>query len=259
MVMFMKILKSDISVENESFTDIVRYENTSISGATIKKSNIGSPIFFNCNIYNVTFDICDLTNARFFSGCTIEQCKFISSDLRAIGIAKDEAIFINCEFTSCDMRGMTIENAKFVDCVFTKCKFHDRILQISNVINCSFSGRLVDITFEGSGKQKLIANFENCMLEGVIFVGCDLTQTTPPRLKNHYYIDHLSKRVKSALINITSDQSLSTDEKKILLRKLRKLGNSEQYIFNINHMKKIYGDNVVGKFFNYLGLDNLQT
>lgn len=37
MVMFMKILESDISVENESFTDIVRYENTSISGAIIKK------------------------------------------------------------------------------------------------------------------------------------------------------------------------------------------------------------------------------
>ena len=62
----------------------------------------------------------------------------------------------------------------FIDCTFSNCRFNDRVLQAANIVNCTFAGKLIDITFDGNGKQKLIANFENCTLDGVRFIGCDL-------------------------------------------------------------------------------------
>ena len=41
----MRRLESGMSIDNELFTDIVRYEHVTISGTTIKNSNVGSPIF----------------------------------------------------------------------------------------------------------------------------------------------------------------------------------------------------------------------
>lgn len=251
----MRRLESGISIDNELFSDIVRYEQVMISGATIKNSNVGSPIFWNCNLNQLVFDSCDLTNARFFAGSTIDHCTFIRSDLRSIGIAKGEAVFTNCEFSSCDMRGMTLENATFIDCTFVKCRFNDRILQAANIVNCSFSGKLVDITFEGNGKQKLIANFENCILDGVRFVNCDLTQCIPPKSQNHLYVEQVASRVKNAMTKIDNDPNLSDDERKVLVRSLRKLEHMEQYIFNTLHMEKIYGDVFVKQFLSSLELN----
>lgn len=172
--------------------------------------------------------------------------------MRSVGIAKDEAVFTNCEFSACDMRGMTLENATFIDCTFIKCRFNDRILQAANIVNCSFTGKLVDITFEGHGRQKLIANFENCILDGVRFVGCDLTQCVPPKSKNHLYVEQISARVKNALTKIADDTNLSEEDRKMLVRSLRKLEHMEQYIFNTNLMKKIFGDVFVERFFSSL-------
>lgn len=238
-----------MTIDNEIFTDIVRYEHETISETTITNSNIGSPIFWSCNLKHLVFDTCDFTNARFFAGCTIDHCTFIRSDLRSVGIARNEAVFTNCEFPSCDLRGMTLENATFIDCTFFKCRFNDRILQAANIVNCSFTGKLVDITFEGDGTQKLIANFENCILDGVRFVGCDLTQCIPPKSKNHVYVEQVSSRVKKAMKKIDDDADLSDDDRKVLVRNLRKLEHMEQYIFNTAHMKKIYGDVFVERFF----------
>ncbi len=245
-------LESGMSIDNELFSDIVRYEHVTISRTTIKNSNVGSPIFWSCNLNQLVFDTCDLNNARFFADTTIDHCTFIRSDLRSVGIAKGEAVFTNCEFSSCDMRGMTLENATFIDCTFVKCRFNDQILQAANIVNCSFSGKLVDITFEGNGKQKLIANFENCILEGVRFVNCDLTQCIPPKYKNHLYVEQVSSRVKNAMTKIDNDPNLSDDERKVLVRSLRKLEHMNQYIFNTVHMKKIYGDVFVERFFSSL-------
>lgn len=248
----MRRLESGVSVNNECFSDIFRYEHETISGATITNSNVGSPIFWNCSLHHLVFDTCDLTNARFFQGSTIDHCTFIRSDLRSVGMAKGEAFFTNCEFSSCDMRGMTLENAAFINCTFVKCRFNDRILQAENIVNCSFTGKLVDITFEGNWKQKLIVNLENCILDGVRFVGCDLTQCIPPKSKNHLYVEQLSARVKNALTKIDGDPDLSDDERKVLVRSLRKLEDMEQYIFNTAYMKKIYGDVFVERFFSSL-------
>ncbi|MBU5355511.1 pentapeptide repeat-containing protein [Paenibacillus barcinonensis] len=250
----MRRLESGLSVDNELFSDMVRYEHETISGTTITNSNVGSPIFWGCNLDHLVFDTCDLTNARFFAGCTMDHCTFIRSDLRSVGMAKDEAVFTNCEFSSCDLRGMTLENATFIDCSFVKCRFNDRILQAAKIVNCSFTGKLVDITFEGNGRQKLIANFENCILDGVRFVGCDLTQCIPPKAKNHLYVEQVSARVKKALKEIDDDLVLSDDERKILSRSLRKLESMEQYMFNTAHMKKIYGEVFVERFFCSLGV-----
>nr|WP_154890734.1 pentapeptide repeat-containing protein [Paenibacillus xylanexedens] len=248
----MRRLESGMSVDNECFSDILRYEHETISGTTVTNSNVGSPIFWNCTLHQLVFDTCDLTNARFFEGSTVDQCTFIWSDLRSVGIGKNEAVFTNCEFTSCDMRGMTLENATFIDCTFVKCRFNDRVLQVANIVNCSFAGKLVDITFEGNGKQKLIVNLENCILDGVRFVGCDLTQCIPPKSKNHLYMEKVSLRVKNALMKIDDDLDLSDDDRKVLIRSLRKLDGMEQYIFNTAHMKKIYGDVFVERFFSSL-------
>jgi uncharacterized protein YjbI with pentapeptide repeats len=248
----MRRLESGMSVDNECFSDILRYEHETISGATAINSNVGSPIFWNCTLHQLVFDTCDLTNTRFFEGSRVDQCTFIRSDLRSVGIGKDEAVFTNCEFTSCDMRGMTLENATFIDCTFAKCRFNDRILQAANIVNCSFTGKLVDITFEGNGKQKLIVNLENGILDGVRFVGCDLTQCIPPKSKNHLYMEQVSARVKNALVKIDNDPNLSDDDRKVLVRSLRKLEDMEQYIFNTAHMKKIYGDVFVERFFSSL-------
>ncbi|MFP7466610.1 pentapeptide repeat-containing protein [Bacillus safensis] len=107
----MRRLESGMSVDNEIFSDIVRYEHETISGTTINNSNVHSPIFWSCYLRHLVFNTCDLTNARFFADSTIDHCTFIRSDLRSVGIARDEAVFTNCEFSSCDMRGMTLENA----------------------------------------------------------------------------------------------------------------------------------------------------
>ncbi|WP_145415040.1 pentapeptide repeat-containing protein [Paenibacillus xylanexedens] len=248
----MRRLESGMSVDDEVFFDIVRYEHETISGATIINSNVGSPIFWNCNLHHLVFDTCDLTNARFFAGSTMDHCTFIRSDLRSVGIGKGEAVFTHCEFTSCDMRGMTLENAAFIDCTFVKCRFNDRVLQATKIVNCSFTGKLVDITFEGNGKQKLIVDLRNCILDGVQFAGCDLTQCIPPKSKNHLYMEQVSARVKHALVKIDDDPDLSDDDRKVLVRSLRKLEDMEQYIFNKAHMKKIYGDVFVERFFSSL-------
>ncbi|EMI13229.1 pentapeptide repeat protein [Bacillus stratosphericus LAMA 585] len=188
---------------------------------------------------HLVFDTCDLTNARFFAGSTIDHCTFSHSDLRSVGIGKNEAVFTNCEFSSCDMRGMTLENATFIDCTFSNCRFNDRVLQAANIVNCTFAGKLIDITFEGNGKQKLIANFENCTLDGVRFLGCDLAACIPPASKNHLYID--------------DDPTLSDHDRKIIVRSLRKLEQMEQYIFNTKYMENIHGAAFVERFFSHLG------
>ncbi|MCM2988385.1 pentapeptide repeat-containing protein [Bacillus safensis] len=248
----MRRLESGMSVDNEIFSDIVRYEHETISGSTINNSNVHSPIFWGCHLRHLVFDTCDLTNARFFAGSTIEHCTFIRSDLRSVGIARDEAVFTNCEFSSCDMRGMTLENAAFINCTFYQCRFNDRVLQAANIVHCTFTGKLVDITFEGNGKQKLIANFENCTLDGVRFTGCDLSQCIPPASKNHLYVEKISARVKHALLKINNDPHLFDEDRKVLVRSLRKLEHMEQYIFNTAHMEKIHGADFVEQFFNYL-------
>ncbi|WP_342552458.1 pentapeptide repeat-containing protein [Paenibacillus sp. FSL R7-0652] len=250
----MRRLESGMSADNELFSDIVRYEHETISETTVSNSNVGSPIFWSCTLHHLVFDTCDLTNARFFAGSTIDHCTFVRSDLRSVGIGKDEAVFTNCEFSSCDLRGMTLENAAFINCTFAKCRFNDRVLQAANLVNCTFTGKLVDITFEGNGKQKLIANLENCILDGVRFVGCDLTQCIPPKSKNHLYVEQVSARVKNALQKIEHNADLSEDERKVLVRSLRKLEQTDQYIFNTAHMKKIYSEDFVERFFSSLGI-----
>ncbi|KPN14967.1 hypothetical protein AKG37_17340 [Bacillus australimaris] len=248
----MRRLESGQLVDNKIFSDIVSYENETISETTVINSNVRSPIFWSCHLHHLVFDTCDLTNARFFARSKIDHCTFIRSDLRSVGIARNEAIFTNCEFSSCDMRGMTLENAVFIDCTFYQCRFNDRVLQVANIVNCSFSGKLVDITFEGDGKQKLIANFENCTLDGVRFTGCDLSQCIPPTSKNHLYIENVSARVKYALTKIDDDPHLSDEDRKVLVRSLRKLEHMKQYMFNTAHMKKIHGAVFVERFFSYL-------
>lgn len=61
----MRRLESGISIDNESFSDIARYENETISKTTIINSNVRSPIFWSCHLDHLVFDTCDLTNARF--------------------------------------------------------------------------------------------------------------------------------------------------------------------------------------------------
>ncbi|MBR0630117.1 hypothetical protein ACWOO2_05320 [Bacillus sp. ESY92] len=41
----MRRLESGISVDNEAFSDVTRYENETISRTTIINSNVRSPIF----------------------------------------------------------------------------------------------------------------------------------------------------------------------------------------------------------------------
>ncbi len=251
----MRKLESNISVDNEPFQDIVRYENESLHNSSITNSNIGSPLFFNCTLQGLTFENCDLNNTKFFADCTIEACTFIRCDLRAVGIADNEAVFTNCEFISCDMRGMTLENATFIHCSFLKCKFNDRTLQAARMVNCTFTGKLVDITFEGKGQQLLQVNLEQCTLNGVEFIGCDLSECTPPKTKHHLYVDDMSKRAQQAVLHRDHEVTLSEDEQKMLVRRLRKLEQAKQYIFNIADMKKQYGESFVQAFFKCLNLD----
>ncbi|MEW4371963.1 pentapeptide repeat-containing protein [Paenibacillus kandeliae] len=249
----MSRLESGMSADNALFSDMVRYEHETISGATVSNSNMGAPIFWNCQLQQLVLDSCDLNNARLFAGCTIDQCTFTRCDLRAVGIAQGEAVFTHCTFSSCDMRGMTLENATFIDCTFYKCRFNDRILQVENIVRCSFTGKLVDITFEGNGKQKLIANFEHCILDGVQFIGCDLTECIPPTSKNHLYVEQVSERARHAMAVINDDSNLTEEQRKVLVRYLRKLEHMEQYIWNTAHMKNIYGDDFVETLFRSLG------
>ncbi|WP_244660866.1 hypothetical protein [Paenibacillus sp. CFBP 13594] len=58
--------------------------------------------------------------------------------------------------------------------------------------------------------------------------------------------------MKNALTKIDDDPNLSDDDRKVLIRSLRKLEQMEQYIFNTAQMKKIYGDFFVEQFFSCL-------
>ncbi|MEK3776021.1 hypothetical protein MHB85_16120 [Paenibacillus sp. FSL K6-4396] len=80
----------------------------------------------------------------------------------------------------------------------------------------------------------------------------DLTQCIPSKSKNHLYVEQISARVKNALMKIDDDPNLSEDDRKVLVRCLRRLEPMEQYIFNTAHMKKIYGDVLVERFFSSL-------
>lgn len=72
--------------------------------------------------------------------------------------------------------------------------------------------------------------------------------------KNHLYVEHVSARVKKALEKIDDDDpTLSDDDRKILVRSLRKLEQMEQYIFNTKYMENIHGAAFVGRFFSHLG------
>ncbi|UOG09411.1 hypothetical protein [Bacillus altitudinis] len=84
----MRRLESGISVDNETFSDVARYENETISRTTSINSNVCSPIFWSYHLDHLVFDTCDLTNARFFAGSTIDRCTFSHSDLRSVGMAK---------------------------------------------------------------------------------------------------------------------------------------------------------------------------
>ncbi|WP_322906294.1 pentapeptide repeat-containing protein [Paenibacillus sp. SGZ-1009] len=250
----MRKLESAISVNYETFMDIVKYENEQISGATVYHSNLGSPLFFHCILQQLRLDHCDLNNARFFAACTIEQCQFIHCDLRAVGIGDGEAVFTKCEFIGCDMRGMTLEHATFIDCTFNKCTFSDRILKASRIVNCCFVGKLSEITFEGTGKQKLKADFANCRLNGVQFIGCDLTACIPPNYPDHLYVNDLSARIANALMTTDANIALSADERKQLVRSLNNLQRNEQYIFNMTYMNKMYGATFTKAWVGSLGL-----
>lgn len=61
----MRRLESGIPIDNETFPDVARYENETISRTTIINSNVRSPIFWSCHLDHLVFDTCDLTNARF--------------------------------------------------------------------------------------------------------------------------------------------------------------------------------------------------
>lgn len=83
-------------------------------------------------------------------------------------------------------------------------------------------------------------------------MNCDLTQCIPPKSKNHLYVEQVSSRVKNAMTKIDHDPNLSDDERKVLVRSMRKLEHMNQYIFNTVHMKKTYGDVFVERFFSSL-------
>lgn len=96
----MRRLESGISIDNEAFSDVARYENETISRTTIINSNVRSPIFWSCHLDHLVFDTCDLTNARFFAGSTIDHCTFSHSDLRSVSIGKNETFSSRSPFTS---------------------------------------------------------------------------------------------------------------------------------------------------------------
>lgn len=59
--------------------------------------------------------------------------------------------------------------------------------------------------------------------------------------------------MKKTLEKLDDDPTLSDDDRKILVRSLRKLEQMEQYIFNTKYMEKIYGAAFVERFFSHLG------
>lgn len=149
---------------------------------------------------------------------------------------------------------MTLENAKFINCKIIKCKFNDRILNVTEIEGCTFAGKLVDITFQGDGKSSLNANLEDCILEGVVFNDCDLSLCIPPKQKDHIYIQNLSSKIKSATKLASEDKILTEDDKKSLLRFFKRPGTMDQYIFNLSHIRKLYGDDFFRLLSSYLKL-----
>ncbi len=68
------------------------------------------------------------------------------------------------------------------------------------------------------------------------------------KIQNHLYVEQLSRRVKNVLTKIDDDLDLSEEDRKVLVRSLRKLEHMEQYIFNTVYLKRIYGDVLLSDF-----------
>jgi len=110
--------------------------------------------FFNVQFQNCIFEKCSCKGMGFWES-TIENCKFIGSDLRetAMGghdmFAKHEKVncYENVEFERCDMRGSAHSNETYRSCLFNHCRL-DGVLFMGAVLeNCRFVRKLKVVEF----------------------------------------------------------------------------------------------------------------
>ncbi len=140
--------------------------------------------------------------SSFIENRTFEKIDF-REDKLAVG-SYEECRFINCNFNSVDLSGMTFMNCTFEDCDGTLVKLKNTSLQEVKFLNC----KLLGVQFSDCRKFLLELDFENCMLKlshfaqmklknshfkncdlqeadfseaeltGISFENCDLLQTT---------------------------------------------------------------------------------
>lgn len=232
-------ITSNQRFENLKFPDNQQYQGEQFSSVSVLNCDLSGAIFLDCKFKNCQFKNSDLSNFRLFFGTTFHDCIFENCDLRSLGL--QDALFENCSFIKCDLRGVDLDSAKWNFCKIDGCKFRDISLHTWNCTGCVFSGVLRDVRFIGENKSKLILDLSNAKFDCVEFIDCDLSESIPPKDKNHYFVNELRKKVRNAgsVLNSKSEYV-----KKIVERRLNKMANMDCYIFNIVDMRKIEGDEV---------------
>ena len=221
------------------FSEAIRYDFQKIQNSSFIKCNLNGPIFFSCKIENCHFESTDLSNTRVFQETTFRECTFDKCDMRSLGLRN--AIFEKCLFKRCDMLGTALGNAEWNFCEFNNCKFADLDIHTSNCVGCKFTGTLREIRFIGKNKSKLEIDLSDSKLDAVEFIDCDLSLCIPPKAKNHFYINNIEERIKLAENYLNEESDIT---KKIVRRRLSKISNMRQYIFNTSSLREIEGNEV---------------
>ena len=245
-------LAANLNLSNIIFGRCEVYRHEKFFNSIFEDSNINLPIFYGCKFDNCIFKSSDLNNSKFFEFNEFENCHFLHCDMRNIGVGNNGLYFKKTEFNACDMRGMNLESTSFFECTFEKCKIISVTFHANKIQKSSFNGTLIDVKFEGDGKEKLELDFKKSKFQGVEFHNIDLSQSVPPKIKNHYYVSNLKYRCSNALVKLNSDKTIDENIKKILSRRIKKLSGNEDYIFNYKFIEDIEGSDFAKNFFDIL-------
>ncbi|AKK05097.1 Pentapeptide repeats (9 copies) [Corynebacterium mustelae] len=176
------------------------YEDVDFTG-----TDFNHPIFSNVTFKNCIFRKCNLDDARLYS-CDFYDCVFDKVDLRGVTIGAHTGIFRDCVFNGCNFQRASFYEPEFYNCTFDKCRMKGLETRASYFENCTIIGHLAEIVFYNNfyddiSKKQFDDLFHSIDFskahfgEYVIFEGCDLSRSVPPR--GHTFEELLTKRYSS--------------------------------------------------------------
>ena len=190
---------TNADLTNALFT-ISSLKELNFSGSTISKMTFDHCTINDCNFQNITsnkikFDHCKIDNCNFLNaklvGVEFLACQFINpiwtnadltnasfsaSPLR--GLNFEGTTLVNADFGYQNLSGTNFRNANLTQAHFDALVVNGRVIPVEFDIHTNFEGaRLTSANFQQAiGLQR--HNFNGLIMNGALFVGCDLTGST---------------------------------------------------------------------------------